>query len=88
MSSHAISPYSCSGSHLVCHPVQKAAMASMLRACGSLNNRDIAPFVPVLVSCLAKPSEVPDCVHKLAATTFVQVCGFIFNRTPLCYTVF
>ena len=53
--------------------VQKAAMATMLKACGSLNNKDIAPFVPVLVSCLAKPSEVPDCVHKLAATTFVQV---------------
>ena len=44
----------------------------MLKACGSLNNKDIAPFVPVLVSCLARPAEVPDCVHKLAATTFVQ----------------
>ena len=37
-----------------------------------MGNRDIEPFIPVLVSCIARPAEVPDCVHKLGATTFVQ----------------
>ena len=31
------------------------------------------PFIPALISCIARPAEVPDCVHKLSATTFVQV---------------
>jgi len=35
-------------------------------------NRDIEPFVPALVSCIARPAETTDCIHKLAATTFVQ----------------
>ena len=33
------------------------------------------PFIPALISCIARPAEVPDCVHKLSATTFVQVCS-------------
>jgi len=35
-------------------------------------NRDIEPFIPTLISCIARPSEVTECIHKLAATTFVQ----------------
>jgi elongation factor 3 len=35
-------------------------------------NRDIEQFVPALVSCIARPAETTDCIHKLAATTFVQ----------------
>mmetsp|Transcript_15299 Transcript_15299/g.26489 ORF Transcript_15299/g.26489 Transcript_15299/m.26489 type:complete len:1035 (+) Transcript_15299:185-3289(+) len=35
-------------------------------------NRDIEKFVPALVSCIARPAETADCIHKLAATTFVQ----------------
>ena len=44
----------------------------MKEICGIVGNRDIEPFIPVLVSCIARPAEVPDCVHKLGATTFVQ----------------
>ena len=44
----------------------------MKEICSIVGNRDIEPFIPVLVSCIARPAEVPDCVHKLGATTFVQ----------------
>ena len=44
----------------------------MKEICAIVGNRDIEPFIPVLVSCIARPAEVPDCVHKLGATTFVQ----------------
>jgi hypothetical protein len=47
----------------------------MREVCAVVGNRDIEPFIPVLVSCIARPAEVPDCVHKLGATTFVQVGG-------------
>lgn len=35
-------------------------------------NNDIQPFVPRLVECMAKPAKLHDCIHGLAATTFVQ----------------
>lgn len=41
--------------------------------CASVGNRDVDPFIPALISAIARPAEVPDCVHKLSATTFVQV---------------
>ncbi len=53
--------------------VQAKAMKTMTQACHVVNNRDIKPFVPALISAMARPMEIPDCVHKLAATTFVQV---------------
>ena len=31
-----------------------------------------SPFIPTLIECIHKVDEVPECVHKLAATTFVQ----------------
>ena len=52
---------------------QVAAGKVLSEACGVVGNRDIEPFIPVLVSSIARPAEVPDCVHKLSATTFVQV---------------
>eukprot|EP00271_Cylindrocystis_brebissonii_P017671 TRINITY_DN467_c0_g1_i1.p1 TRINITY_DN467_c0_g1~~TRINITY_DN467_c0_g1_i1.p1 ORF type:complete len:1057 (+),score=230.82 TRINITY_DN467_c0_g1_i1:190-3360(+) len=52
--------------------VKKAAFAAMTEACGAIGNRDIEAFIPALVSCIARPVEVPECVHKLSATTFVQ----------------
>ncbi len=57
---------------------QVAAGKVMGEACGVVGNRDIEPFIPVLVSSIARPAEVPDCVHKLSATTFVQA------RAALC----
>lgn len=35
-------------------------------------NRDITQFLPALIGCIARPAETTDCIHKLAATTFVQ----------------
>ena len=37
-----------------------------------VGNKDIEPFIPTLVSCIARPDEVSECVYKLSATTFVQ----------------
>ncbi|EIE22864.1 elongation factor EF-3 [Coccomyxa subellipsoidea C-169] len=52
--------------------VKTAATKAMKEVCAVVGNRDIEPFIPVMVSCIARPTEVPDCVHKLGATTFVQ----------------
>ena len=53
--------------------VREAATAALTKCCAAIGNRDIEPFVPHLIRCIGAPGEVPDCVHKLSATTFVQV---------------
>eukprot|EP00887_Chlorella_sp_A99_P007267 scaffold2.g7267.t1 len=52
--------------------VKDAATGALVKCCAALGNRDVEPFVPTLVRCIAYPAEVADCVHKLSATTFVQ----------------
>ena len=52
--------------------VKDAATQCLQDVCGCIDNRDIEPFVPALISCINHPEEVPECVHLLAATTFVQ----------------
>ncbi|OQS03780.1 elongation factor 3, partial [Thraustotheca clavata] len=52
--------------------VKKAAHAVMIKVCSTASNADIDPFIPALISCIANPSEVAECVHKLASTTFVK----------------
>jgi elongation factor 3 len=52
--------------------VVTATIDAVEAAISVIGNRDIAPFAPVLVACTANPAEVPECVFKLAATTFVQ----------------
>lgn len=49
-----------------------AAEKTLLAICFCAGNKDIEPFLPVLVSCLARPSELPECIYKLSSTTFVQ----------------
>ena len=49
-----------------------SATACMTAVCSVNGNRDLESFLPVIISCIAKPAEVPDCVHKLSATVFVQ----------------
>jgi elongation factor 3 len=44
----------------------------MTACCNCVGNKDIERFIPVLVSCVARPDEVPETVHALSATTFVQ----------------
>ena len=48
------------------------ATATMTKVCSVVGNRDLEAFLPIIVSCIAKPTEVPDCIHKLSATVFVQ----------------
>ncbi|KAJ3315151.1 translational elongation factor EF-1 alpha [Boothiomyces sp. JEL0838] len=52
--------------------VKVAATECMTQVCGTLDNIDVIPFLPALISCISRPEEVPECVFKLAATTFVQ----------------
>lgn len=52
--------------------VRAAATDALTKCCAAIGNRDIEPFVPHLIRCIGAPSEVPDCTHKLSATTFVQ----------------
>ena len=52
--------------------VIKTATATMTAVCSVVGNRDLEAFLPIIVSCIAKPTEVPDCIHKLSATVFVQ----------------
>jgi len=53
--------------------VATLAKESLLKVCGAIGNSDIEPFIPAVVSAIANPTEVTDCVYKLAGTTFVQV---------------
>lgn len=37
-----------------------------------VDNRDIEPLVPDMLSCIQRPAEVPETIVKLSGTTFVQ----------------
>ncbi|TYZ62282.1 hypothetical protein PybrP1_006963 [[Pythium] brassicae (nom. inval.)] len=52
--------------------VKIAAKETLVKVCHVVGNADIEPFIPALVSCLANPTEVAECTHKLASTTFVK----------------
>jgi elongation factor 3 len=52
--------------------VKTAALATITSVCKMVNNRDIEGVIPDIISCIARPNEVQQCVHKLGATTFVQ----------------
>lgn len=52
--------------------VREAATAALAACAAAMPNKDVAPFVPSLLSCMSNPKEVPQTVYKLAATTFVQ----------------
>jgi len=45
---------------------------TMAICASTIGNLDIEPFIPTLIECIRAVDEVPECVHKLAATTFVQ----------------
>jgi hypothetical protein len=53
--------------------VKDAAAAAMTACMQCVNNKDLEQFIPMLIDTMQNPIKVPDCVHKLAATTFVQV---------------
>jgi elongation factor 3 len=52
--------------------ISETAGECMTAVCESIDNRDVKPFVPALVSCMGNPTEVPEAVNALAGTTFVQ----------------
>jgi len=52
--------------------VADAARATMVEACKAIQNKDVEPFLPALMSALARPTEVAECVHKLSAVVFVE----------------
>jgi len=52
--------------------VSTAARECLKKACSSIDNRDVEPFIPALVDATIDHELVPDCVQKLASTTFVQ----------------
>ena len=43
----------------------------MTKATETVDNKDIERFIPKLIECIADPTEVPETVHLLGATTFV-----------------
>ncbi|KAI3646104.1 hypothetical protein MP228_009032 [Amoeboaphelidium protococcarum] len=51
--------------------VNKSAAEAMAELCKLVGNPDIEAFIPALIRTIANPSEVPECVYQLAATTFV-----------------
>lgn len=65
----------------------KNAMAKM---CEGIDNPDVKPLVPHLMSALGNPSEVEDAIYKLAATTFVaQIeCNALAITVPLLKRAF
>ena len=52
--------------------VTRAAYNAMVKVSEVVGNKDIEAFVPELVSCIVRPTEVPECIHKLSGITFVQ----------------
>jgi elongation factor 3 len=52
--------------------VKEGAAKSLAEVCKCISNNDIQPFVPALVDAIAHPENVEECIHTLAATTFVQ----------------
>ncbi|ANB14554.1 translation elongation factor EF-3 [Sugiyamaella lignohabitans] len=52
--------------------VKKAATATITKSTETIDNKDIINFIPALIACIAKPTEVPETVHLLGATTFVS----------------
>lgn len=65
----------------------KQAMAKM---CEGIDNPDVKPLVPHLMSALGNPTLVEDAIYKLAATTFVaQVeCNALAIIVPLLKRAF
>ncbi|ODV86179.1 hypothetical protein CANARDRAFT_27442 [[Candida] arabinofermentans NRRL YB-2248] len=52
--------------------VKLAATETMTKCTATIENKDIEPFIPKLINSIAQPTEVPETVHILGATTFVS----------------
>jgi len=52
--------------------VAEAAREAMAEVCKAIKNKDIDHLIPIIMSALALPIEIPDAVHKLSACVFVE----------------
>jgi elongation factor 3 len=52
--------------------VKAAATKCMTTTTALLDNKDIERFIPAVIECINHPEKVPDTIHQLGATTFVQ----------------
>eukprot|EP01083_Nonionella_stella_P076007 206900_1 len=52
--------------------VKKKATETMSVICGLIENKDIERFIPAVIGCINHPENVPETIHLLGATTFVQ----------------
>ncbi|KAG4304816.1 hypothetical protein PORY_001869 [Pneumocystis oryctolagi] len=52
--------------------IKNQARKTMEEVCSLISNPDIERFIPILIDCIAEPEKVPETVHTLGATTFVQ----------------
>lgn len=51
---------------------QRAAIEALTQCCTVVENPDLRPIVPHVISALARPDEVPACMDKLLSVVFVQ----------------
>jgi len=77
----AISPLMCHAKAQVSGPALKA----MQDLCSVIENSDIQPVVPDVISALKSPAEADECIFKLAAIVFVQQveCNALAIFVPL-----
>ncbi|SPO28953.1 probable mrna export factor elf1 [Ustilago trichophora] len=70
-------PYLTKAMHETKAEISKQARKTAIKVCEAcLDNKDIKPFIPDLVGCMAQPDAVPECIKKLSGTTFVaEVTG-------------
>ncbi|KAI8342683.1 P-loop containing nucleoside triphosphate hydrolase protein [Chlamydoabsidia padenii] len=52
--------------------VKKQATQTMTTVTSLLDNKDIERFIPAVIDCINQPEKVPETIHQLGATTFVQ----------------
>ncbi|KAI8988549.1 P-loop containing nucleoside triphosphate hydrolase protein [Mycotypha africana] len=52
--------------------VKKQATETMGDICKLIENKDIERFIPAVIACINHPENVPETIHLLGATTFVQ----------------
>jgi len=52
--------------------VKKGASEATLKALNTCQNRDIRPFIPAVIEAIKFPEAVPETLHKLSSTVFVQ----------------
>lgn len=70
--------------------LSKGSTDAMQKMCAGIDNPDVKPLVPHLMTALGNPTKVEDAIYKLAATTFVaQVeCNALAIIVPLLKRAF